>query len=294
MEFNPTYEIEEEILDPTYVAESVNYPVEYTPLNRGANGKDGKDGKDGENGKDGKDGQDGQDGYTPQKDVDYHDGQDGKDGQDYVITEADYENIAKYVNAIKYYIITFNGEAFVHDGKILTFYEIKTLCLDTEHFVYAQYANRLYIPQYISNNNIFFQSTYIDSGIPQIHRISINNNDVVSQYNYNLAKDTDILPPYDDTQIKQDINTLQGYFKSDAVKKVNRANLGGKDTNDRPFVTINSGLNLYYSDVFRFNESTKELKIDGNAVALNKDIPTDAHIKAIIDEALGVIINASY
>lgn len=49
-------------------------------------------------GKDGKDGTDGQDGYTPVKGVDYFDGADGKDGQngtDYVLTEADKQEIAE-------------------------------------------------------------------------------------------------------------------------------------------------------------------------------------------------------
>lgn len=56
---------------------------------------------DGRDGVDGKDGSDGRDGYTPQKGVDYFDGQpgkdgkDGKDGQDYVLTEADKNEIAE-------------------------------------------------------------------------------------------------------------------------------------------------------------------------------------------------------
>ena len=44
------------------------------------------------------DGQDGKDGYTPQKGIDYFDGKDGKDGQngsDYVLTEADKQEIAE-------------------------------------------------------------------------------------------------------------------------------------------------------------------------------------------------------
>ena len=57
-------------------------------------------------GKDGKDGIDGKDGYTPVKGVDYFDGQDGKDGQDgapgadgkdYVLTDADKQEIAGMV-----------------------------------------------------------------------------------------------------------------------------------------------------------------------------------------------------
>ena len=53
----------------------------------------------------GKDGKDGQAGYTPQKGVDYFDGENGKDGQngkdgeDYILTEADKQEIASLVLA---------------------------------------------------------------------------------------------------------------------------------------------------------------------------------------------------
>lgn len=43
-------------------------------------------------------GEPGKDGYTPVKDVDYFDGKDGVDGQDYVLTEADKEEIAAMVD----------------------------------------------------------------------------------------------------------------------------------------------------------------------------------------------------
>lgn len=121
-------------------------------------------------------------------------GDKGDKGDSYTITQADYDAIAERVHTdgMKYYIIVFDGSAFKHDGTTLTFNDIKTFCLDESHFVYTQYSNRLYIPQYISNNNIFFEASYIDSNIPQMHRISINNLNQVSQYSYNLAKESDI------------------------------------------------------------------------------------------------------
>lgn len=51
-------------------------------------------GKDGYTPQKGVDYFDGKDGYTPQKGVDYFDGKDGKDGEDYILTEADKEEIA--------------------------------------------------------------------------------------------------------------------------------------------------------------------------------------------------------
>ena len=84
----------------------------------GAPGKDGSDGAKGDKGDkgdpgytpqknidyfdgvDGKDGEPGKDGYTPIKGVDYFDGkdgEDGKDGNDYILTEADKQEIASLV-----------------------------------------------------------------------------------------------------------------------------------------------------------------------------------------------------
>lgn len=129
------------------------------------------------------------------------------DGKVEGITKENIETALGYTpaddsTAMIYKILTFDGTSFKDGETVLTFDEIKTLCLDNKHFVYAQYSNRLYIPQYVSGNNIFFQATYISSDIPQIHRISINNLNQVSQYNYNLAKDTDVPTiPVTDVQI---------------------------------------------------------------------------------------------
>lgn len=93
---------------------------------------------------------------------------------------------------MEYKILTFTGSAFTLDGQTLTFAQIKELCLNKKDFVYALYANRLYIPQYISNSNVFFEASYIQSDIPKMHRISINSSNQVSQYSFDLAKVTDI------------------------------------------------------------------------------------------------------
>lgn len=84
--------------------------IELTPGPVGPQGPAGKDGKtpvkgvdyfDGVNGKDGKNGKDG---YTPVKGIDYFDGQpgapgkDGVDGKDYVLTDADLQEIAGMVD----------------------------------------------------------------------------------------------------------------------------------------------------------------------------------------------------
>ena len=70
----------------------------------GANGKDGAQGPQGETGPEGPQGPagaDGKDGYTPVKGVDYFDGapgKDGADGKDYVLTDADKQEIADMVD----------------------------------------------------------------------------------------------------------------------------------------------------------------------------------------------------
>lgn len=207
-------DIEIRVLDPKVI--SVKPHVNGVPLDakgiaiKGDPGRDGADGRDGRDGVDGKDGKPfTYDMFTPEQ----LEGLKGPAGENYTITEADYRAIAEMVptEGMTYYIVTFNGSAFTHDGATLTFDQLKTLCLDTSHFVYAQYSNRLYIPQYISNNNIFFQASYIDSDVPQIHRISINNVNQVSQYNYNLAKTSDV--PTDE-HINDLINTALGVVEN--------------------------------------------------------------------------------
>ena len=81
----------------------------YTPV-KGVDYFDGEPGKDGAAGKDGytpikgvdyfdgAPGEPGKDGYTPVKGVDYFDGKDGANGSDYVLTEADKQEIAGMVD----------------------------------------------------------------------------------------------------------------------------------------------------------------------------------------------------
>lgn len=198
---------------------------------KGADGLNGKDGIDGRNGEKGDKGDKGEKGdpfkysdFTPEQleslKVKGDKGDKGDAGDSYVISEQDYEAIANIAqeglkplidNKMEYLIITFNGSAFISSGKTLTYSEIKELCLDTTHFVYAQYSNRLYIPQYISNNNIFFESTYIQSDKPTMHRIAINNLNQVSQYNYDIAKESDIPS---DTHINNLIDAKLGVIEN--------------------------------------------------------------------------------
>lgn len=71
--------------------------IELTPGPIGPKGDDGYTPVKGVDYFDGQDGKDGQDGYTPQKGIDYFDGKDGQDGKDYVLTDADKQEIAGMV-----------------------------------------------------------------------------------------------------------------------------------------------------------------------------------------------------
>lgn len=89
------------------------------------------------------------------------------------ITEALGYTPADDQTAMEYYILTYDGSHFLHDGQQLTFTEIKNKCLDEKHFVYCQYNGDLYIPQHVLGAQIFFDATYIRNGNVEIHRISI-------------------------------------------------------------------------------------------------------------------------
>lgn len=101
--------------------------------------------------------------------------------------------LGKIDHKMEYAILEFDGTAFNLDGQPLTFQQIKTLCLDNVHFVYAQYENRLYIPQYVSGSNIFFDASYIQSDIPKMNRISISSSGAVSQFSFELVKSTELI-----------------------------------------------------------------------------------------------------
>lgn len=64
--------------------------------------------------------------------------------------------------AMVYKILSFDGSKFTDEtGAQLTFSQIKTLCLDSKHFVYCSYENDLYIPQHIQSTQIYFDATYV-------------------------------------------------------------------------------------------------------------------------------------
>lgn len=81
---------------------------------------------------------------------------------------------------MEYYILTFDGTVLKHNGETQTFAQIREKCLDTKNFVYAQYANRLYIPAYVSASNIFFEATYIQSDVPKMNRIGISASNTIT------------------------------------------------------------------------------------------------------------------
>lgn len=92
--------------------------------------------------------------------------------------------------AMIYYILTFDGQHFKHDGEILTFAQIREKCLDDKHFVYAKYDNKLYIPQGVSTSYIYFDAAFIHSSEAQMHRISINSVESVQRYDFVLEQHT--------------------------------------------------------------------------------------------------------
>lgn len=93
---------------------------------------------------------------------------------------------------MEYYILTFDGTSFKHDGTTLTFAQIREKCLDEKHFVYALYDSQMYIPQWVSASNVMFDSSYIRNDVPQMHRIGISSSGAINKYDFNLAKESDL------------------------------------------------------------------------------------------------------
>lgn len=95
--------------------------------------------------------------------------------------------------AMEYKVLGFNGSAFLDEsGNALDFSTLHELCLDKKNFVYVSYSNRLYIPQYINTNNVWFEAAYIDNEVPYMHRLGINSRNAVNVYTKALAVKSDM------------------------------------------------------------------------------------------------------
>lgn len=84
--------------------------------------------------------------------------------------------------------LTYTGSAIQFNGVTQTFTQVKDACLDPEKFVFVVYQNRLYIPQYVYNDRIFFTCTYqTDASGVQTRRIKMSSNGAISVDDVELA-----------------------------------------------------------------------------------------------------------
>lgn len=153
---------------------------------------------------------------------------------------------------MEYYILTFDGTAFRHDGAALTFAQIREKCLDTKNFVYAQYENRLYIPAYVSGSNIFFDSAFIQSDVCKMNRISISSSNTVTRVDKVLATNevyTQI------AAVQETVATMRS--EVDVLKQ---------DLDDLREVGVNL-FDMHHANVIDAYPNTSTLKLVGNAGA---------------------------
>lgn len=164
--------------------------------------------------------------------------------------------------AMVYKVLTFDGSAFKDaDGNTLTYAQIKAFCLDTKNFVYAQYANRLYIPQYISNNNIFFESSYIDSDIPYMHRLGINNANQTSNQTIRLTKSTET------TAIATRVETVEGIASN--LNLLHNWWFGSGVINQKGVTSQSS--DGYMIDRWRINRSDNTITLNTNGLIIKNN-----------------------
>lgn len=130
--------------------------------------------------------------------------------------------------AMEYKILGFNGSAFLDEsGNTLDFATLHELCLDKKNFVYVSYSNRLYIPQYINTNNVWFEAAYIDNEVPYMHRLGINSRNAVNVYTKALAVKTDM------DAAKESIATLES-----AVEELNENKADKSEIPDVPVTDV--------------------------------------------------------
>lgn len=110
------------------------------------------------------------------------------------VKEEDFNTTIANIDETKmeYSILNFDGSSIKLDGTTKTFSELKELCLNKKNFAYLLYSNRLYIPQYVNENNVWFEAAYIDNDIPYMHRIGINSRNSISVVTKALAVKSDM------------------------------------------------------------------------------------------------------
>lgn len=63
------------------------------------------------------------------------------------------------------------AQAITKDGTTVPFSDVYAAVEDKTKFVYVEWSNRVYIPQYVSGGLIYFMCAYIDSGFIKLERI---------------------------------------------------------------------------------------------------------------------------
>lgn len=135
-------------------------------------------------------------------------------GSDYVITEADYDEIADITEGrirpiidgkMEFYKLDthVSGTAvtFYHDGELLDYEAISEKYFDNKYFLYAECLNLTFIPCFPpteTDQAIEFISTYIYGGSVMVDRLIINSNNEGKFEEKYIAEKSDIPAPYDD------------------------------------------------------------------------------------------------
>lgn len=113
-------------------------------------------------------------------------------------------------NAMVEHKLTYNGTAIKLGDATQTFAEVKSACDDATKFVFLVYENRLYIPQYVYNDRIYFTCTYPTetSGV-MTRRIAMLSNNTVTVNNTELqpklSHETWTFTLEDDTTVEKEV-----------------------------------------------------------------------------------------
>lgn len=105
--------------------------------------------------------------------------------------------------------VTGQDRYLAHNGKRLTFTEVKEAIENPNYFVYLNYANALHIPCFIVDSTgldaVGFTAAFSINDEPHIERIAINENNEINTHNYTLSVAADY-----NIQASQNI-THEGY-----------------------------------------------------------------------------------
>lgn len=224
-----------------------------------------------------------------------------KDGDDYVITEADYEEIAEMTTQriqptlnkkMEYYKVVIHGNTIYHDDEVMTFNKLVELYNDVSVFLYMEVSHLTLIPNSLIDDMLTFGTAYFNTTDSHIYQVDINaNNEVVFHFN-SLEVDTNKIQSIN----VRNKNNEKYYPSNKAVTTYvdNGLALKADKTELEAETTRVNGEITRLEEAIAEKGKVDDVKVNGVSVVTDKVANIDMYSKAEIDAKIEQAKPADY